>query len=72
MATAAIYARVSSERQKQEQTITSQTTALKEYAATSGFEVPGDWVFEDNGYSGASLIRPSLERLRDLVAQDHS
>jgi len=69
MATAAIYARVSSERQKQEQTITSQTNALREYAATSGFEVPGDWVFEDNGYSGASLIRPSLERLRDLVAQ---
>ena len=26
-------------------------------------------MFEDDGYSGASLVRPALEALRDLVAQ---
>jgi site-specific DNA recombinase len=34
--TAAIYARVSSERQKEEQTIASQTGVLKEYAEAKG------------------------------------
>ena len=35
----------------------------------SGVEVPPEWVFEDEGYSGATLIRPGLERLRDLAAE---
>lgn len=69
MTTAAIYARVSSARQREEQTIGSQTAALIEAAEHLGLEVPGDWVFEDEGYSGATLIRPALERLRDLAAQ---
>src|SRR5712691_9611405 len=69
METAAIYARVSSTRQKEEQTIASQTAALREYAAANGLDVPPSWVFEDDGYSGASLVRPALERLRDLVAE---
>ena len=66
---AAIYARVSSERQKEDQTIASQTAALKEHAAASGLEVPAEWIFEDEGYSGATLVRPGLERLRDLAAR---
>jgi site-specific DNA recombinase len=66
---AAIYARVSSARQKEEQTIASQTVALQEYATAAGFEVPAEWVFEDEGFSGATLVRPALERLRDLVAE---
>src|SRR6266404_7420062 len=69
MIKAAIYARVSSARQKEEQTITSQTAALREYATAAGFEVPAEWIFEDAGVSGATLIRPALERLRDLVAE---
>jgi site-specific DNA recombinase len=69
MTSAAIYARVSSARQKQDQTIGSQTQALCEHAARLRLEVPGEWVFEDEGYSGATLVRPALERLRDLVAQ---
>jgi DNA invertase Pin-like site-specific DNA recombinase len=69
MATAAIYARVSSARQTKEQTIASQTAALLAHAAEQGLEVPAEWVFEDEGYSGATLVRPALERLRDLVAQ---
>ncbi|HET6921180.1 MAG TPA: recombinase family protein [Jiangellaceae bacterium] len=69
MTTAAIYARVSSARQREEQTIASQTTALREAAERWGLEVPADWVFEDEGLSGATLVRPALERLRDLAAQ---
>lgn len=69
MTLAAIYARVSSARQKEEQTIASQTAALRAHAAESGLEVPPEWVFEDEGHSGATLIRPALERLRDLAAE---
>ena len=69
MTSAAIYARVSSARQKKDQTIGSQTAALRAYAATSRLEVPDGWVFEDEGHSGATLVRPALERLRDLAAQ---
>jgi site-specific DNA recombinase len=71
MKTAAIYARVSSDQQREDNTIASQTAALKEFAAAHGFAVPEDWVFEDAGYSGASLVRPGLERIRDLAAEGH-
>jgi site-specific DNA recombinase len=66
---AAIYARVSSERQKEEGTIASQTALLLEYAQAHDWTVPAEWIFEDEGYSGAMLARPGLERLRDLVAE---
>ena len=66
--TVAIYARVSSARQKKEETIGSQTAALSEYVAAAGLSVPEQWVFTDDGHSGATLARPALERLRDLVA----
>ena len=69
MTSAAIYARVSSARQKKDETIGSQTAALREHAAQAGLDVPQDWVFEDEGHSGATLVRPALEALRDLVAQ---
>ncbi len=69
MTSAAIYARVSSARQKTDETIMSQTAALRAHAATNRLEVPAEWVFEDEGHSGATLVRPALERLRDLVAQ---
>jgi site-specific DNA recombinase len=66
---AAIYARVSSEQQREAQTIASQTAALIEFARTHELEVPKAWVFEDAGYSGATLERPGLERVRDLAAE---
>ena len=69
MKTAAIYARVSSDKQKEENTIASQTAALVAFAAEQGYAVPPEWVFQDEGYSGASLIRPGLERVRDLAAE---
>src|SRR6266516_7332051 len=67
--TAAIYARVSSERQKEEGTIASQTALLLDYAKTHELSVPPEWIFEDEGYSGAMLARPGLEHLRDLAAE---
>ena len=69
MTSAAVYARVSSARQAKDETIGSQLAALREHAATSRLDVPEDWVFADEGHSGATLIRPGLEALRDLAAQ---
>jgi site-specific DNA recombinase len=66
---AAIYARVSSERQRQDETIQSQTVGLRELAAERGLLIPEDLVFEDEGFSGATLTRPALERLRDRAAE---
>jgi len=66
---AAIYARVSSDRQKENHTIASQTAALIDYAEANGYTVPAEWVFQDEGYSGANLVRPGLEALRDLAAE---
>jgi site-specific DNA recombinase len=66
---AAIYARVSSDRQKENHTIASQTAALIEHAEANGYTVPAEWVFQDEGYSGANLVRPGLEALRDLAAE---
>ena len=71
MKTAAIYARVSSEQQKEENTIASQTAALIEFGHEQGYGVPDEWIIEDEGFSGASLLRPGLERLRDLAAEGH-
>jgi site-specific DNA recombinase len=65
----AIYARVSSEQQREENTIASQTASLIEFANQHELEVPKEWVLEDEGYSGATLERPGLERVRDLAAE---
>jgi site-specific DNA recombinase len=43
--------------------------ALIEFAKSHDLEVPKEWIFEDEGYSGASLERPGLERVRDLAAE---
>src|SRR5712671_4437832 len=69
MRMAAIYARVSSEQQREANTIASQTASLIEFAQGHDLEVPKEWVFEDDGYSGATLERPGLERVRDLAAE---
>src|SRR3989454_751642 len=65
---AAIYARVSSERQATAQTIASQLAALRERVTVDGYVLPEAMQFLDDGYSGTTLVRPALERLRDLVA----
>jgi DNA invertase Pin-like site-specific DNA recombinase len=66
-ARAAIYARVSSDQQAERHTIASQVQDLLARAAADGHEVGDAFRFLDDGHSGASLVRPALERLRDLV-----
>ena len=60
-------ARVSSDKQKEENTIASQTTALITFAREQNCDVPTESVIEDDGYSGASLLRPGLERRAILL-----
>jgi len=64
----AFYARVSSEQQAAAHTIESQLAALSERAQTDGTPVPPARQFVDDGYSGSTLVRPALDRLRDLAA----
>ena len=64
----ALYARVSSERQARQATIASQVDAVTERITRDGLALPAGHCFVDEGYSGASLVRPALERLRDLAA----
>ena len=68
---AAIYARVSSEQQATDSTINSQIAALEARLAQDGLSLMPDERFCDEGYSGATLVRPALERLRDAVAAGH-
>ncbi len=65
---AALYARVSSEQQHEARTIDSQIADLQARIVGQGLALPSELEFVDNGYSGATLIRPALERLRDVAA----
>src|SRR3954451_22697310 len=64
----AIYARVSSDQQTADKTIASQLAALEARLAREGLRVAPEHRFLDEGYSGATLVRPALERLRDAAA----
>ncbi len=64
----AMYARVSSEQQNEANTIQSQIADLRAHIAAQGLTLLPEQEFVDNGYSGATLIRPALERLRDVAA----
>jgi site-specific DNA recombinase len=66
---AAMYVRVSTQRQKEEETIESQKEILFRFAKSKGFEICSEWVFEDNGISGSTLARPALDKLRDYAAE---
>ena len=61
----ALYARVSTERQQERGTISSQLEALRAAASADGDEVIEEFI--DDGYSGARLDRPALDRLRDAA-----
>src|SRR5215212_8402700 len=64
---AAIYARVSTERQERQQTIGSQVSALRDWADSQGHALAEAHVFQDEGFSGSRLDRPALDALRDAV-----
>jgi len=64
----AFYARVSTQRQAQADGIAQQLERLQGHALAQGWTVAAEDIFRDDGYSGASLKRPGLERLRDRAA----
>src|SRR4051794_33134516 len=63
----AVYVRVSTQRQAQAQTIEQQLERLRAHLRDQGAELASEKVFRDDGYSGATLNRPGLDRLRDAV-----
>ena len=64
---AILYARVSTNEQARSgYTLAQQIEALRAYAASEGYEVLEE--IQDPGQSGASLERPGMDRVRDLVA----
>jgi site-specific DNA recombinase len=67
---AAIYARVSTDRQEREQTIDSQVAAVQAWLQAQGHAVAAEHRYRDQGFSGARLDRPALDRLRDDVQAD--
>src|SRR5215213_5855000 len=64
----ALYARVSTDQRARDNTIASQVAALHERIAAEGDRVLPEHAYIDEGHSGAGLVRPALERLRDAVA----
>lgn len=62
-----VYVRVSTLRQAQAQTIEQQLDRLRAWFAAHGRELTSEDIFRDEGYSGATLNRPGLDRLRDGV-----
>jgi site-specific DNA recombinase len=64
----AVYARVPATRQAQAQTIEQQLDRLRAAVAGRGWVLDDQHVYRDDGYSGASLGRPGLDRLRDHSA----
>ena len=65
----ALYTRVSTPRQQQQQTIEQQLRRLRDSVATHpDWHVADEHIYRDDGYSGAKLNRPGLDRLRDRAA----
>ena len=64
----AAYARVSTTRQAQAQGIEQQLDRLRAAAAERGWDLEDQHVYRDDGYSGARIGRPGLDRLRDHAA----
>lgn len=63
----ALYARVSSEQQSDAGTVQSQVAALLDRIQEEKLSITEELKFIDDGYSGSTLVRPALERLRDAV-----
>jgi site-specific DNA recombinase len=62
-----MYARVSCEQPAQQSTIDSQVELLKDRVRADGLQLDNELCFLDDGYSGSTLVRPALERLRDVA-----
>ncbi len=58
--TIALYARVSSQKQADENTRDSQLGALRQRIVNDQLQIAPELEFSDNGYSGAELVRPAI------------
>jgi site-specific DNA recombinase len=70
---AALYARVSTDKQAEKYGISSQIEALRKRCLENGWTPVLDEdkdAFIDDGYSGAELDRPALNRLRQVARED--
>ena len=67
MVTVVAYARVSTDRQAEKQTIAQQIERLQTYAEQQQLQLSAEQIYKDDGYSGARLDRPALDRLRDAA-----
>jgi hypothetical protein len=65
---AALYARVSTDKQREEATIESQIVELKKQIAAAGHTLVKEYI--DDGHSGAYLDRPALDELRAALKTD--
>src|ERR1700682_4626049 len=63
----AFYCRVSTEEQREGQTIDSQVAELDRFAQERKWTVFD--VYKDEGWSGSLLARPALDQLRDHAHQ---
>jgi len=61
------YVQVSTNRQAQHQTIEQQIERLKEYSQTQGIGWDEGQIHRDDAYTGATLNRPGLDRLRETI-----
>jgi site-specific DNA recombinase len=57
-----LYARVSSDAQKENETMARQIVALEERIRQDGQVLTPDLRFIDDGWSGSTLVRPDWER----------
>ena len=65
----AIYARVSSDRQDVDLSISAQLKALREYAARNGYTVIKEFV--DEAESGRSTARPAFREMISMARMKH-
>ncbi|MDZ7608518.1 MAG: recombinase family protein [Cyclobacteriaceae bacterium] len=64
-----LYQSIFRTAKKESKTIESQVGALVNFAKEKGYFLSEEYIFRDEGYSGAVLVRPGLERIRDLSAE---
>ena len=62
---AALYARVSQDKQRENYSIPTQLEAMREYCAKNDLEIVKEYIEDE---SGAKLIRPTLDQVREDIA----
>ncbi|HYF90920.1 MAG TPA: recombinase family protein [Symbiobacteriaceae bacterium] len=65
----AIYIRWSTDEQTEGTTLETQKERCSLYLRSQGWNVTDEFIFIDDGYSGGSLDRPALSRLRQMVRE---